>query len=288
MVDMKNKLGGLAILKKYVADLHPGINLLSALIESLNEEEIYAILNDEKIDCRIKERAYNRVVRDLHHKNFHHKMLINLWRRQSCSTDPIIRRKSSASLVHVVPYLTGDYSKIIISFLNDESPLIRRRGKNLISNIRSKFKQELIETLENIWSSYCDRFLATSVCEYARPEFLMEHFRELWGLGTNRLLFMRLWDSGYSILPELKQESPEDYLYYSAITHSDIPDAEVLKIIEENKSSERISLLLWSVGYMKKYDVLKELMKPEWTEWFEWGYRNADDERFLALTPTEV
>lgn len=127
----------------------------------------------------------------------------------------------------------------------------------------------LIESLERAWVKYEDDFMARAVCERASLKFLFEHFINLWYMGTPSILVNRLYNGGYNILEALKEDYPEEYLYYSAVFHVDIPDDVVLRILAENRQSEKVARLIWSVGFMKKYDVLRELMKPEWKDLFE-------------------
>lgn len=44
---------------------------------------------------------------------------------------------------------------------------------------------------------------------------------------------------------------------------------EPVRILAENRQLEKVARLIWSVGFMKKYDVLRELMKPKWKDLFK-------------------
>lgn len=242
-----------------------GKGLNTAIIASFSEEDVLTFFDKCSYSCDIRDMVISKVCNDISHGNCEHLELLDKWKHQSQSTDKRIRCDASLYLSRIIPYSKGDYSTVIISFLNDKAPLIRRRGNNLIDFVSKEYEYELSISLMHAWNEYKDISLLREVCKRAPIEYIKDNFHEFWNAGTSsRIIFDRLYSAGIDILDSIKNDYPEDYIYYAAISHTAISDDEVLCFIKEHQQSEKIPLILWAVGHMRKFKVLRELMRPEW------------------------
>lgn len=256
---------GIELFNKYLEVYQDGKPqpMISALISSLTENDVYYLIKYRIVPGNLNDRFRKRITNDIKYGNCKHKLLLKLLKKWAVSTDAKERLQSSYYLVSIIPMIKGNYSALIISFLHDQNFYIRRRGYELLQHV--KMSDALIEKLKSLWICSGDYFLMPTLYKYAETKFLYDNLEKLLGGKGTYLMLSRLHNAGYDILHRIKKESECYYVYFCATQGVDIPDDELSQIISDNKYSYDYNLLIWSIGHMKKYKLLESLLEGKRT-----------------------
>jgi len=151
-------------------------------------------------------------------------------------------------------------TRILKFFLGSSHVDMRRRGYKAL---RSIWRKEFTAIVRDIWSTYADPECALLIAERFPVEFLMAQLSSLeqalhhWGLAK---LYIGLGAARPSVCRRLAAIDEITYTYVLAKLGRRIGTKDAVALVERNKLDDRVGLLIWSLGQMRLWAALTELV----------------------------
>lgn len=177
-----------------------------------------------------------------------------------------------AEIAKVAP--EDEKSKIIKFLLGSKYISVRRKGYKQLTRI---YKPEYEETLLNAWNQFHDLEGALLVVKEFPLELVIIHKQTLKKVLIKpqhfARLYIRLGETSSDWHQELRKEDGITYSYVMTKLGLIIADEEAIELIKENIFDNRIGLLIWALGKMQKWNVLKtvgnniDVIEQQYTEY---------------------
>jgi len=173
-------------------------------------------------------------------------------------------RKIRSLLTKSVEYLTDQYRlKIFDVFVFDEIKGNRKLAFKAISGLINKdVESKLLESWDENFDEECLTLLINET-EFIK-NISTKHLLELANLGymkdwLRRKAVIELGLRNISNVENLKDEDPTTYLYIASESKIDVSDKWILKKINNLSSPAQLSVFIYSIGNLGKYNLLKKV-----------------------------
>lgn len=237
--------------------------LFSAFLACISPNEVCQLLDlgfDQ--DFFVREKIVKRILEDMSvaFLECHHELMNTLL--ALLSTLP---RKKTASCAYCVDHLFPQCSieikdRIIESLISSRYKDLRNRAYKLL---RQVWDERWIPVVSLAWNTHKESTCAVLIVERMPPLFLQNNFHDLFSqlpsFGLMGRFYGRLPHVQAEHLTRLREEDGITYAYVLVKLGLHLTEVEALEIYKENRSEERVGLLIWAIGKMKLWDVLAEI-----------------------------
>lgn len=232
-------------------------DILSGLIASLSEEELYELFFSNISAPRLNKKIIKRICNDLKYGNARHNNIIS--RSIAELKQNIGKKDANAQLLQgIFEYLShSKLEQLILILISDKSKKIRNRGYNLLDD---KIAKKNMPILKKNWEKYHDNEASLNLILYSDDTYFISNYESF--LKFSKEIETECYTRLITLFPDkikdIKKSNSFLYLYLAAILKIEIPSHEVKGILLSNTDNIRFPLLLWCVGKMGNWETLRD------------------------------